>query len=330
MSVLITGATGVVGNVTLPLLGDVICLSRRDNPDPRFIVGDITRPRLGVDARTYRRLVDEVTTIVHIAGEVSFNENAEHYHDINVAGTANVTELCTAAHARIVYVSTAYAARADRPDFTDRGTGPSSYTASKRQAERLIEALGSEATIVRPSIVIGDSRTGKILQHQGIHHFAKNVMLSRLPFVPAEASWLLDMIPVDYLAAVIVDSIDHWNGGSLVWATAGSGAMTARDVVETSLRASATPTIDLPRFINPEAFDRLIRPAFFSDIPSAYHRRLDKLVATCDQLFSASEHFPSDMPSRHPNENWSATISDAWSANAASLALELHHSTALV
>jgi nucleoside-diphosphate-sugar epimerase len=107
-----------------------------------------------------------VRDILHCAGCLSyFNLNKLQ------AGNLDLTRSFLALGAdlavrRFVYLSTAYSA-----GFTDRpiaerlhdepGSDPTDYTRTKREAEWMVADSGLPFVIVRPSIVIGDSRDGR-------------------------------------------------------------------------------------------------------------------------------------------------------------------------
>jgi nucleoside-diphosphate-sugar epimerase len=192
--------------------------------------------------------------------------------------------------ARFVYVSTAYASRAAEPGFVNRGRGPSSYAASKYAAECLVRESVPSAVIVRPSIVVGRSSDAYLPSWQGLHYFIRNLVRGRFGFIPAEATWTLDTIPVDHLAAFIVAATDMRYSGRTLWATIGNAALTGADIVQVALGSGSTT----PRFVHPEIFDRLIRPAFLPELPADIARYIESLVEASDQLFNTTT-FPSDL-----------------------------------
>ncbi|MEZ5810909.1 MAG: NAD-dependent epimerase/dehydratase family protein [Rhizobiaceae bacterium] len=159
MTVLVTGATGLVGNNVVRGLLDahpgepVRCLLRA-SADPRpladlnveIATGDIT-DRMSLD-----RAMDGVDRVVHAAADVRIGwSGADAMHVANVEGTANVAGAARDAGARMVHVSSADTLRggpvADIP-----------YVATKREAERrvltAVEA-GLDAVIVNPAFVLG-------------------------------------------------------------------------------------------------------------------------------------------------------------------------------
>jgi nucleoside-diphosphate-sugar epimerase len=106
-----------------------------------------------------------VTDVLHCAGCLSY---------FNVrklqAGNLDLTRalLSVAEHLdlrRFVYLSTAYSSGFRRDSIPERihesGVDPTAYTRSKRQTEQLVAQSNVPWVIVRPSIVVGDSRDGR-------------------------------------------------------------------------------------------------------------------------------------------------------------------------
>lgn len=115
----------------------------------------------------YRSLRDlGVRDILHCAGSLSYF-NVRRLQAGNLDLTRAILSLGTALDVRrFVYLSTAYSA-----GFTDcpiletlhdePRNDPTDYTRTKREAEWLVARSGLPYVVVRPSIVIGDSRDGR-------------------------------------------------------------------------------------------------------------------------------------------------------------------------
>ncbi|WP_431857310.1 SDR family oxidoreductase, partial [Azospirillum sp.] len=104
--------------------------------------------------------------VVHCAGCLDYFNDAE-LEAVNVAFTGRMVALAREVNARrVVFVSTAFSSGyRDDPVhealLDDPVRDPTAYTRTKRAAERLVAAGGLPYLIVRPSVVIGDSRTGR-------------------------------------------------------------------------------------------------------------------------------------------------------------------------
>lgn len=107
-----------------------------------------------------------VDTVIHCAGCLDYFDQAA-LQALNVDFTAKLV----AAAQRIgvsafVFVSTAYSAGysggvVPEAGLDDPQQDPTGYTATKRQAERVVSGSGLPFLIVRPSIVIGSSKDGR-------------------------------------------------------------------------------------------------------------------------------------------------------------------------
>jgi nucleoside-diphosphate-sugar epimerase len=118
------------------------------------------------DGSVRAALGPEPFDLVHCAGSVSYFAT-EELEQANIALTEQLLAFARAAGAaRFVYMSTAFACGyVDTPApeaLLDEPEGdPTHYTRSKRRAERLVAASGLPYLILRPSVLIGDSRDGR-------------------------------------------------------------------------------------------------------------------------------------------------------------------------
>jgi thioester reductase-like protein len=238
--ILITGATGCLGAGLVPRLlqerkdatfvllirgenlADVLCkresLLTFADIDPvereRVLViqGDLTRERLGLTAEYEALLSQRLTEVFHLAADLRFDGTIEESRLLNVDTTKRVIDLVRRSNPngrfkRFNYVSTAYISGDYRGPFSeediDVGQGFfNAYERSKMEAELLVERLKSTipVTIYRPSIVVGETRTGKIRNFSGLYKFLKLASLGKLTVLPADAAVRLDLVPLDYVA----------------------------------------------------------------------------------------------------------------------------------
>lgn len=119
-------------------------------------------------AEALRELLERqrIDTIIHCAGCLDyFDEDA--LAAINVDFTTRLADAARAAGVKcFAYVSSAYSAGyCDRPipeaALAEPHRDPTCYTRTKRAAEHAVARSGVPFVIVRPSIVIGDSRNGR-------------------------------------------------------------------------------------------------------------------------------------------------------------------------
>ena len=239
--VLLTGATGFVGTeVAARLLEradlEIVALVQARNDEEAMraaerawwyrpelraalgerihpVAGDVARPRLGLTGSTYEDLRDRVTHVAHSAADLRVDASVEDLCPVNVDGVANVLDLARSARGlrRLVHVSTAYVAGGRRgtvaeDDLTDAFGFGSPYEETKFEGERLVRAAASElpVTIVRPSMIVGDSRTGEIKTFNTFYTPLRLYLSGRTRFVPASRRLLVNIVPVDYVADAIV------------------------------------------------------------------------------------------------------------------------------
>jgi len=148
--------------------------------------GDIIKKNLGLTETVIRNLSKEVTDVFHCAAAVSFDEEKESLlrkHNIN--GTKNIlsfTDMLDNAH--LHYMSTAYVCGrkngiVKEDEFDDKRGFNNSYEKIKHAAELLVKSwenkYQAKTIIYRPSVIIGDSDTGKNLSSYGLYGMFKTV-----------------------------------------------------------------------------------------------------------------------------------------------------------
>jgi len=169
-AILVTGATGLVGNnVVRQLLdrGRRLRVLVREGSDPRPLEGlEVEAVRGDVrDAESVRCACRDVSCVIHAAGYVQLGRSRLALHRaVNVEGTRNVAEAARAAGVRMVHVSTTDALGVrSRREPADEDTPLArpvrcSYVISKREAEQVVleqVAAGLDAVIVNPGFMLG-------------------------------------------------------------------------------------------------------------------------------------------------------------------------------
>jgi thioester reductase-like protein len=181
-----------------------------------LVVGDITAPDLGIDPAVSGGF-DEMTEVWHLAAVYDLTVAEELARLVNVDGTANVLAFCERLPAleRLQYVSTCYVSGRYQGEFSedalDEGQGfCNHYEATKFEAELLVRkamADGLPATIYRPGVVVGDSRTGETQKYDGPYFVARFLHRQRLPFavLPAvDDDVRASLVPRDF----VIDAMD--------------------------------------------------------------------------------------------------------------------------
>ena len=181
------------------------------------LAGDIIDRRLGLEDADYDRLAAEVRRVFHLAAIYDLAVPVELAQRVNVGGTGNVVEFCTAAESleRLAYVSTAYVAGLRTGVVYEHelvmGQGfKNHYESTKFQAEVWVrEAMDRvPTTIVRPAIVVGDSRTGETQKFDGPYYLLRSISLldRRGLAVPCmgKADAPFNAVPVDFIVDALV------------------------------------------------------------------------------------------------------------------------------
>ncbi len=199
----------------------------------RAVAADLERPGLGLEPEAARALVADVSTVVHCAASVSFTLPLEEARRINVEGTRQLLELAARAPrlTQLVHVSTAYVA-GDRPGRAFEhehavGQQPrNTYEQTKLEAEELVRSSGLPAAILRPSIVVGDSRTGWTPAFNVIYWPLQGFARGLLSSVAAEPDGLVDVVPVDAVADALLALSARTGERGCFHVVAGDGAPT--------------------------------------------------------------------------------------------------------
>jgi thioester reductase-like protein len=198
------------------------CLDSLVSPG-RFEIlsGDVMDMHLGLSGAEYARLCDEVTGIFHLAAVQLARPQKELARKVNVEGTRNVLELARDCRRlrRLSHFSSAFVSGDRRgvvaEDELEAGQSfRCDYEETKFQAEKLVLRAMRElpVTILRPSVVVGDSETGEMDRFDG--PYALGVLLVTSPAavplpLPGEAVAPLHVVPVDYVvqatAAIAAD-----------------------------------------------------------------------------------------------------------------------------
>jgi nucleoside-diphosphate-sugar epimerase len=297
-TILLTGASGVVGEALLEALSDVevTCLVHQKpvaGSNVRVVQGDITRPHLGLSRTAYEDLASRTGYIVHSAAMTNFSRQARVHFDINKEGTKRVLELGARAGAPVCHISTAFA-------YSDHHVSDRyrthAYERSKLEAEQLVRDSGLPTVIVRPSIVVGDSSDGSMSSFQGFHFLLDLFVRGTLP-VPAAAKAVVDFVPRDLVAAVIVALIKRPEVTGEYWITAGERSLPLERVVTLwieNLRRLTGRVIKQPRFVDADIIERLFRPALLPALPPETQMLIGRAIELV-KYFNITRPFPSSI-----------------------------------
>ncbi len=195
--------------------------------------GDVISECLGLGEAVYKKLCSEVDEVFHCAAATHFeSQQAGELMMVNVSGTENLLRFANSAkQKRFHYISTAYVAGKregvifedeldEEPQFNNE------YEKSKFVAEQMVVQYAKDNaisyTIYRPSIIVGDSRTGFTCKFDNLYLFSKVLLNIKNDYVnrqrqdstdqdgnvtirvPGDPNARVNLVPIDYVADAIV------------------------------------------------------------------------------------------------------------------------------
>ena len=201
-------------------------------PTPTILAGDLREPGLGLSPADRGWLARHGRATVHAAASLAFHQTPEgEPQATNTDGTRRLLELTAAVGIReFHHVSTAFVCGDRRGAILEAEPGRgqhfhNDYERSKHEAERLVRNTpGIRATIYRPAVIVGDSRTGYTSSYHGLYRFLEladrlagpghptvRPLPLRLPFRGDEPR---NLVPVDWVAGAIARLVGRpeWHG----------------------------------------------------------------------------------------------------------------------
>jgi thioester reductase-like protein len=254
-------------------------LERCCEPDARnsarrrieVFAADTAAEHCGLSARDWAAVAGGATRVIHSAAAVRFDAPPEEARRANVGGVRNLLDVAEAAGRSgslrsFTHVSTAYVAGRRtgivREDELDAGQRfRNTYELTKCEAEGLVRARVRDLPVViaRPSIVVGDSRTGVTTSFHTMYWPLRAYVQKRWRIVPGRPQTPIDMVPVDFVAEATVHLA--WSeqavGRSLHLCAGPARSSTIGEVAGAAARFFRLPP---PRFVNPVLFMALLRP----------------------------------------------------------------------
>ena len=189
----------------------------------KAVRGDVSLPQFGIKPAEYDKLSNDCTHIVHSAGNVRMNLPLEEARKSSVDSARNIIALAKDCRYRshlkkVEFVSTVGVGGRNPgliPEawITNNRAFHNTYEEAKAEAEVYIYKQiedGMPVTVHRPSMVVGESTTGKIIHFQIFYHLCEFLSGRRtLGITPNIKNTHLDIIPADYVAQAIVWSSDQ-------------------------------------------------------------------------------------------------------------------------
>ena len=216
---------------------------------------DLIQPRCGLSRPRYEALCAMGASIIHCAADTRFSErNRRAITAANVEGLKGILDLAADSHAPFFHhVSTAYVAGRCSgicpEQLVHSGEFNNVYEETKARAEQEVAVRcgreGLAYTIIRPSIVYGDSRSGRSTCFNALYHPVRSLScirdiylddiryrgghkaracgialrdggVVRLPLrVFLSRRGHVDLIPVDYFVSAVMTILQHAESGAI-------------------------------------------------------------------------------------------------------------------
>jgi len=301
-TVLITGASGVIGRAVADELSDdhVIGVVHSDTDPPpvdELLTGDLSQPRLGLSEMDWQSLAERVDVIVHSGAMTAWGQARERYQAVNIDGTARVIDLAKRAGAPIHLLSTCFVHAIERDALSVMGEDNvvRPYIWSKLESERLVAESGVPHAIYRPTNLIGDSRTGASSRPQIVQTMSDFVCRGKAPYFPAHPGNLVDIVPLDVTAQAVARAVAADDvRGQVYWLTYGDKGMPVEEAREILIEHAASmgrelgdiPVVD-PRGELPIPLDR---------VPATSRTFLKVLIDVSEVTHASGGILPTSMP----------------------------------
>jgi len=258
-TVLVTGATGMIGQALVPLLarrndvGAIFALTHTSkylgsSCKVTPVRGDVTAgPALGITPESSREILDRTNVIVHAAANTRFSASLDEARAVNLEGTKNL--LAFASHCprlkafaslSTVHVAGKRTGTICEEDLDHTAGFVNSYEQSKYETELLLrESMGAlPISVLRLSTVLGSSTTGEVGRMAAIHHALRLYYNSLAPMIPGKPDSVVDLIAVEY-AAVAVEhfAAEYFQAGRTFHICGGENALTLARLLELTREA---------------------------------------------------------------------------------------------
>ncbi len=188
----------------------------------KLVSGNITEPHFGLSDDCVKQLTNQVDTFYHAAALVKFDADLrDELFAINYEGTRHALDLAKALNVNtFFYVSTAYTVGKHQHGvealYPLDNAYHNPYEESKVASEHLVFAYGNDmdVSIFRPSIIVGDSKTGEADSEFTLYGFMRALDIFKRRTakkddahttyrVVANREGTSNFVPVDYVADIL-------------------------------------------------------------------------------------------------------------------------------
>jgi nucleoside-diphosphate-sugar epimerase len=186
-------------------------LSAEQRARTEILTGDTSDMDFGLSGKQFLELARRIDVVHHCAFATYAGVRRPAAERMNIGGTAEVLELCEAGErgCRLVLWSTASVSgklqgRVAESELREPPSFPSAVEETRFRAEQMVRASMDHVptTILRPSIIVGDTHTGEIDRMEGPYLLILLMLSSpvdlRVP-LPGRGDVPLNLVPIDYV-----------------------------------------------------------------------------------------------------------------------------------
>jgi nucleoside-diphosphate-sugar epimerase len=249
MNVFVTGGTGFLGMELVHSLireGHNVYVLVRSNKKSSILKsrlssselgllhvleGNLSKANLGLTEEKINELTGEIDAVYHSAAYLSFDENdRDQLFEVNLEGTRNLLRFAKQLKvSKFIHVSTAYTLGESTEGFEqlypiDSTDFVNAYEETKCYAEHEVMTYKDyfDVVIMRPAIIVGDSKTGEADTTFGMYGVMRIVELLKKRMarsrqwtdndqvkILAGINETTHIVPVDYIVTLLVAGLKH-------------------------------------------------------------------------------------------------------------------------
>jgi len=285
-SVLVTGASGLVGHEISELLSDagaeVVGVSRSVPPS-----SNVTMVSWDMASEPPpQRLRRQWGAIINAAANTRWTMNPDEALAVNAESVRTLASLASA-DTRVIHVSTAYATGLHgTTESSELSDYRNTYEWSKAAAERIAMEVFNDCTIVRPPLIVGRRVDGRAARFSGMYTLIRGLTIGTVPAVVADAEARFDAIPVDDLARLLADLATGVaeEPGRVLTIACGKEAPPVHKAIEAVVKAlnewrtsHGRSALECPPLISPDSWKRFFQPFVQEHLTSRQRLILDLL-----------------------------------------------------
>ncbi len=214
----------------------------------KVVYGDITKENLGVNSANYKKLIENIDTVIHCAATVKHYADSDFFYKTNVLGTKHVIDFCKMSNSKLHYISTVSVSGqySERPEtvvfneksfWIDQNYSYNEYIKSKLESEYTIlnEIKNNNlfAKIYRVGNLTGRYSDGVCQKNVETNAFYRKIMtMIQLKIAPADAKdMIVDFTPIDTISNAIFKLVFKSKDKEIIYHLYNSNTITIKELV---------------------------------------------------------------------------------------------------